>query len=431
MVEIESVLPGSTAAGLGITAGDFIVSINKRDVDDIVDYRFLCAEDHITLLVCRQNGETRTISIDKCPDDVLGIDCSPLRIKRCKNRCIFCFVDQMRAGCRKSLYIKDEDFRASFLYGNYLTLSALSEFEWERILRQRLSPLYISVHATDPALRAFMLGNKKAPDIMESMKRLAAGGISMHAQIVLCPGFNDGPYLEKTVRDLSGLFPAVASIAVVPVGLTVFRKGLFPLRMFTRREARLVLKSITEFGAQFKKLHGTRLVFPADEFYIKPGALFPPASFYEDFPQIENGVGMVADFLRDVSRTRLPKHFAPIQATVITGVSFGKILGPILKRSGRMNGVRLKQVIVTNRFFGPAVTVAGLLSGRDILQAVRGKRLGDVVMVPAEALKEDEDAFLDGMTLRQLSRSLSTKVVKVRGYKQMVTFLRRGLRENP
>jgi putative radical SAM enzyme (TIGR03279 family) len=337
----------------------------------------------------------------------------------------------MRAGCRKSLYIKDEDFRASFLYGNYLTLSALSEFEWERILRQRLSPLYISVHATDPALRAFMLGNKKAPDIMESMKRLAAGGISMHAQIVLCPGLNDGPYLEKTVRDLSGLFPAVASIAVVPVGLTVFRKGLFPLRMFTRREARLVLKSITEFGAQFKKLHGTRLVFPADEFYIKAGALFPPASFYEDFPQIENGVGMAADFLRDVSRTRLPKHFAPIQATVITGVSFGKILGPILKRLGIMNGVRLKQVIATNRFFGPAVTVAGLLSGRDILQAVRGKRLGDVVMVPAEALKEDEDAFLDGMTLRQLSRSLSTKVVKVRGYKQMVTFLRRGLRENP
>ena len=431
MIEIASVLPGSTAAGLEIQAGELIVSINNRDVDDVIDYRFLCAEDYITLVVRRHNGETRTIALNKCPDDALGIECSPLRIKRCKNRCIFCFVDQMRAGCRKGLYIKDEDFRSSFLYGNYITLTSLSDPEWERIFRQRLSPLYISVHATDPALRAFMLGNKKAPDIMESMKRLAAGGIRMHAQIVLCPGINDGRYLEKTLEDLSGLYPAVASIAAVPVGLTAFRKGLFPLRMFTRGEARLVLGILLEFGTRFKKRHGTRLVYPADEFYIKAGASIPPASFYEDFPQIENGVGMVAGFLRDVSRTKLPISLAPIRATVITGVSFGKILGPVLKRLRTISGAHITQVIATNGFFGTAVTVAGLLSGRDILQALRGKRLGDLVMVPAEALKEDEDVFLDGMTLDHVSRQVSTKVVKVTGYRQMVALLRRGIGENP
>jgi len=424
LVEIENILPGSSAAGLGLKRGDVLVSINNKDVDDCIGYRFLVADERIKLVVRRQNGTTKTFTIDKDPDDNLGIECAPFRMKRCRNRCIFCFVDQMPANCRKSLYIKDDDYRASFLYGNYITLGALSEPDWERIFNQRLSPLYISVHTTDPALRSFMLGNKKVPDIMESMKRLAAGGIRMHAQIVLCPGINDGLHLQKTLNDLAGLFPAIMSIAVVPVGLTAFRKKAFALRTFTRQEARVVVTSVTEFGARFKKQFGTRLAYPSDEFYIKAGVPIPSPSFYEDFPQIENGVGMVADFLREVSRTKLPKKIAPIKATVISGVSFSTILKSILERLRSLEGVRIRHVTVVNKFFGPSVTVTGLLTGRDILSALQGKRLGDLVLVPAVALKNDEDVFLDNMSLAELSCALSVKVVKVESYQQMIAVLR-------
>ncbi len=430
MIEIVNIRPGGTAAELGLKPGDRIVSINATDVHDCIDYSYLVADERITLKVRRQNGKTGTISLDKDPDDTLGIECKTFDVKRCRNRCIFCFVDQMPAGCRKTLYIKDDDFRASFLYGNYITLGALSEADWARIFRERLSPLYVSVHTTDPALRSFMLGNKKAPDIMENMKRLASGGIQMHAQIVLCPGINDGPHLTKTLHDLSGLFPSVASIAVAPVGLTAFRKKVFPLRTFTRREAGTVLESVTQIGRRFKKQFGTRLVFASDEFYIKAGAPLPAASFYEDFPQIENGVGMTTDFLQAASRTKLPKRIASIKATVITGVSFGKILKRLLERLKLVEGVGIRQVTVLNGFFGSSVTVAGLLAGRDILHALKGKRLGELVLVPAAAIKEDDDRFLDGMTLGQLSQKLSARVVAVATIKELLAALR-SERRNP
>jgi putative radical SAM enzyme (TIGR03279 family) len=424
LIEIAGVWPGSIAAGQGLQAGDRVISINNRDVGDIIDYRFLVADEHVTIKVRRSSGRTDTLSIAKHPDDNLGIECTSLRMKRCRNKCIFCFVDQMPDGGRKTLYLKDEDYRASFLYGNYITLGALSEPEWDRIFRLRLTPLYISVHTTDPALRAFMLGNKKAPDIMESMKRLAAAGIRMHTQIVLCPGINDGPHLLNTVENLAGLFPAVMSIAVVPVGLTSFRKGLFPLRACTRQDARTVLKSIVPLGVRFKKQIGTRLVFPSDEFYIKAGESIPPASFYEDFPQIENGVGMAADFLREAARTKLPTKITPRKATVVTGVSFSKILGRVLDRVRTVKGAAVKQATVPNSFFGPSVTVTGLLTGGDILHALRGKRLGDLLMVPANTLKENEDVFLDGMTLDQIAQRLSLAALKVEGFRHMMTLLR-------
>jgi len=424
LLEIADILPGSIAAGLGLHRGDRIVSINGQNVDDVIDYRFLAADEQVALQVRRPNGEARFLSIHKDPDDDIGIECTSFRMKRCKNRCIFCFVDQMPKGCRKSLYVKDEDYRASFLYGNYITLSALSEEDWERIFCLRLTPLYISVHTTDPQLRSFMLGNKNAPDIMSSLSRLAAGGIRMHTQIVLCPGINDGCHLLKTIEDLSGLFPAVSSIAVVPVGLTAFRKKLFPLRTFTRPEAREVLKNIIPIGTRFKKKYGTRLIFPADEFYLKAGEPVPSAAFYEDFPQIENGVGMVAAFLREVSRTRLPKMLPPLKASVVTSVSFAAILKTVLKRLRDIKGAAVRQIVVPNGFFGPSVTVAGLLTGQDILRTLKGKQLGSLVMVPSEALKEDEDIFLDGMSLDLLSQRLSTRVVKVDGYSHMITLLR-------
>ena len=412
MLEIMNVLSGSTAALLGLQTGDSIVSINGEEIHDIIDFQFSAADESLCLVVRKQDGTTKRLSVDKEPDDTLGLDLSPLRIKRCRNKCIFCFVDQMPPGCRKSLYIKDDDFRASFLYGNYITLGALSEFDWARIFKQRLSPLYISVHATEPDLRAFILNNRKSPDIIKSLKRLAAGGIRMHTQIVLSPGINDGPHLHRTVTDLAGLFPAVSSIAVVPVGLTTFRKGLFPLRLFTRSEARSVIEDIKRLGARFKKQFGTRLVFASDEFYIKAGEPVPPASFYEDFPQRENGVGMVAEFLHGFSHTRVPAKLNAVRATLVTGVSFSSILKKIADRLTRIEGVSIKQETVKNSFFGPTVTVAGLLAGSDILHALKGKRLGDMVLIPESALKEDDDVFLDGMRLDHLREMLMVNIHK-------------------
>ena len=423
MLEIEKILPESTASRLGLKPGDCIDTINGLEVRDVIDYQFLVSEEHITLLLRPRNGKSRTLTIEKDPDDTLGLEFAPFRITRCKNRCIFCFVDQMPPGCRKSLYIKDDDYRASFLYGNYITLGALTESDWERIFTQRLSPLYVSVHATEPSLRASMLRNQKAPDILKSLKRLSAGGIRMHTQIVLCPGINDGPHLQKTIEDLSGLFPAVSSIAVVPVGITAFRKELYPLRTFTRREARTVIESVQAIGMRFKRRIGSRLVFASDEFYIKSGLPFPPMSFYEDFPQRENGVGMVAEFLHEASRTRLPKRLVPTKVTLITGVSFSAILKRVLEKLKMVEGVRITQVTVKNRFFGPSVTVAGLLTGGDIAQSLKGKRLGDLVLVPANALREDDDVFLDGMTLRQLEQSLDVRIVKVGGFRSLINLL--------
>ncbi|MGE5174208.1 MAG: DUF512 domain-containing protein [Betaproteobacteria bacterium] len=425
MIEIIDVEPGGTAAGAGIRKGDNIVSVNGKEVHDVIDYKFFVAEEHLTIKLSTPEGRTRTVSLDKQPDDTLGLEFAPFHIKRCRNKCIFCFVDQMPVGCRKSLYIKDDDYRASFLYGNYITLGALTESDWQRIFNQRLSPLYISVHTTDPALRHFITGNKRSPDIMSSMKRLAAGGIRMHTQIVLCPGVNDGDRLERTLEDLAGLFPAIASIAVVPVGLTAFRKSLFPLRTFTRREAGKVIDAVTRFGTEFKKQLGTRLVFASDEFYIKARISVPPPSFYEDFPQIENGVGMVADFLKGAARTRLPKLIARARVTLVTGVSFSGVLKKAMTRLKKIQGLTLGQITVQNGFFGPSVTVAGLLTGSDIMTALSGKRLGDLVVIPSEALKEDENVFLDGMSLEQLGNHLGVRTVPVRTFEDIVALLRR------
>ncbi len=425
MLEIVDVGPGSIAPALGIRKGDGIVSINGEEVHDVVDYRFLVAEEHVAIKLYTRKGRTRTVSLDKETDDTLGFEFAPLRVKRCRNKCIFCFVDQMPVGCRKGLYVKDDDYRASFLYGNYITLGALAESDWQRIFNQRLSPLYISVHTTDPSLRSFITGNKKSPDIMANMKRLAAGGIRMHTQIVLCPDVNDDVHLQKTLRDLSGLFPAIASIAVVPVGLTAFRKGLFPIRTFAPREARKVIDAVTRFGTQLKKQLGSRLVFASDEFYIKARISVPPPSFYEDFPQIENGVGMVADFLKGAACTRLPELIAPARVTLVTGVSFSGVLKKAMTRLKKIQGLSLNQVTVRNVFFGPSVTVAGLLAGSDIETALSGKQLGDLVVIPSETLKEDEDIFLDGMSLEQLGNRLGVRTVPAGTFEDLVALLRR------
>lgn len=424
MLGIARVAPGSIAEGLGLRPGDHVVSINGETINDVIDYRFSVADERISLAVKKKSGAVKSFRIRKSADDDLGIELPPLTIKRCRNHCIFCFVDQMPPDCRRSLYVKDDDFRASFLYGNYITLGTLSEQDIARILRQRLSPLYISVHSTEPELRSFLLGNRKAPDIMALMQRLADGGIRMHTQIVTCPGVNDGLHLAKTIEDVAKLFPAVLSIAAVPVGVTAYRTGLYPVKVFTRSGARAVLDTINGYSARFRKEFGTRLVFASDEFYIKAKVPFPPVSAYEEFPQIENGVGMVAEFLHEAARTRVPVSVPPLKATVVTGASFGALLKTSLERLKGVKGLTVRQVVVKNRFFGPSVTVAGLLTGGDIVHALKGKKPGDLVLIPANVLKDDEHIFLDNMSLDQVENLLGVPVRTVSGFKNLVDILR-------
>lgn len=424
MIKVVSVYKNGYAARLGIEAGDTILAVNRSEVRDIIDFIFSTEDERYTLKFSKQSGEVRRVSVRRPPGVPIGLELEPLRIRRCRNRCIFCFVDQMPAGLRPTLYIKDDDFRASFLYGNFVTLCNLTDEDKKRITSQRLSPLYVSVHSTDPKLRSFILGNPSPPDIMDELRGLARAKIAIHAQIVLCPGINDGVHLERTIQDLSGLFPAVASIAVVPVGLTAHRKGLFHLTPVDAEAAAIVLDQVERLGRYFMKEYGTRLVFASDEFYIKAGRRIPSASYYEGFPQIENGVGMVSLFLQKASKVRLPSSVSAVAVTVVTGVSFGPILKNRIERLRRVKGLDIEQVAVENKFFGEMVTVAGLLTGKDIIDALKGRRLGDVVVIPAACLKEDDGVLLDGMMLADLEEGLGTRVVSAGEFRDLVKIIK-------
>jgi putative radical SAM enzyme (TIGR03279 family) len=426
VLEISAVAPGSTADGLGLKRGDSVRAVNGRLVNDVIDFCFFAADERIRIDIVTHGGKARTVSLRKKPDDMLGLEFAQMRVRRCGNKCIFCFVDQMPPGCRKSLYVKDDDYRASFLYGNFITLGSLAEQDWQRIFNLRLSPLYISVHATDPVLRSFILGNRKAPDILSGLRRLADGGIRMHTQIVLCPGINDGSNLIRTLSDLAELIPSVASVAVVPAGRTAFRKRLFPLEAVTAKKAREVIDMTSAFGRSMKKRHGSRIVYASDEFFIKARMPFPPKSYYEDFPQIENGVGMVAEFLHNAAKVRFPDRVKPLSITLVTGVSFRNVLESVAARLKHIAGLTCRVVTVRNAFFGPTVTVAGLLTASDIIAAFRGKRRSDLVIIPAEALREGDTVFLDNKDMAYLERELKIPVRTAANCKDIAMLLRKA-----
>jgi len=410
---VETVSAGSIADELGIEPGDRLLSINGNLLRDIIDYSFFSSADEELLLeVIKADGELWELEIDRDPDEPLGLFFDAPKPARCSNNCLFCFVHQLPKGLRKPLYVKDEDYRLSFLNGNYVTLANLKPTELSRITSQRLSPLYISVHATNPVLREQLLGRSKIPPIMDQLQKLAAVRIAMHTQVVLCPDLNDGIELEKTVTDLASLYPAVQSLAIVPLGLTSHRKHLPQLKAVDREYARSFITAWEPRAKSLKKKLGEPFLFLADEFYLKAGLPFPAIKEYGDFPQIENGVGMVPLFMRDSERIlKKARYIGNFKVTVVTGVSAFGFVTDFTDKLAEKTGIQIVTAAVENRLFGSSITVSGLVSGKDILFAMDGKDAGKALLIPDVMLKEGEGMFLDDLALEELGAKLSCRVI--------------------
>jgi len=415
--KVASVEPGTIADEAGILPGDLIISINGHPLYDIIDVRFYSAEEQIEVAV-RRGEDQFLISVDKDYDEPLGAAFQDELfdgVRTCGNRCIFCFVHQLPRGMRRSLYLKDDDYRLSFLHGDFVTLTNVSDRDMGRIVEQRLSPLYVSVHSTEPELRSEMLRGRKAPDVIRQLGTLGRAGITIHTQIVICPGTNDGPHLERTIRDLSSLYPGVASIGIVPVGLTRHRQSEPAVQAVDADGAREIVLRVRRWQREFKRRLGTRLVWASDELYLLAGLPVPSAWAYEGFPQIENGIGLVRRFLDDARRVarRLPRRVPhPIRATIVTSTLAAPLLDELACELNRVEGLEVRVQAVRNEFFGETVTVAGLLTGGDIRRQLSGHDLGDLVILPAVMLREGE--FLDDVRLDELESALETPVIAVR-----------------
>ncbi|MBQ8440162.1 MAG: DUF512 domain-containing protein [Clostridia bacterium] len=415
MVKILCVSPHGLARKAGITDGDELISINGHDICDVLDYRFYLTDTDLTLLLHR-GADLITARIRKGEYDDIGLEFeTPLMDKKhsCANGCVFCFIDQLPRGMRKSLYFKDDDDRLSFLHGNYVTLTNLKDADIDRLITMHISPVNISVHTTNPELRVKMMKNKRAGEVLSYLRRLADAGIALCTQIVLCKGLNDGDELERSMRDLLSYYPALRSCAIVPVGLTRHREKCYPLELFTPEECAAVIKQVEEFGDACVKKYGSRLFYCSDEFYVRAGLPLPSEEYYEDYSQIENGVGMLTslasefNFELDYLEDYLPDFRAPRKISLITGeAAFDHVSALCKKLEERVEGLQVQVYKIKNHFFGETVTVAGLLTGGDVLAQLTGKDLGDELLFPAVMLKADEDIFLDDMTPSELSKRL-------------------------
>ncbi len=412
MLEILNVFQGSIAEELEIASGDFLLSINDQPVRDLLDYLILARGEELCLEIRKADGEVWELELEKDAEEPLGIDVAHPDPDECGNNCIFCFVHQLPRGMRRTLYVKDEDYRFSFLYGSYVTLTNVDEADIERIIDQRLSPLYVSVHATDEAVRRRLIG-RSGPPIFELLQRLAAANIQIHSQIVVCPGVNDGEILARTIEDLHGLHPQVQSLAVVPVGLTGHREGLPELRVPTADEARALIESVHGYQERYLKDCGTRFVFAADEYYLKAGVDFPAVDSYENFSQIENGVGLIALFRDEAAYVVEEAGPLDVEVSTVTGESAGAEISAFVSCLAEKTGARIHLHVIENRLFGGAVTVTGLISGRDIIDQLEGRALGSQLLIPDVMLKEGEDIFLDDLTLGDVEKALGVRVRKV------------------
>jgi putative radical SAM enzyme (TIGR03279 family) len=415
---IHNVEPGGPASQAGVPAGATLVSLNGHPVPDVLALRFLETAEAVDLVWRNGEGREQRVRIEKPEDAPLGLDLDPLKMRACNNKCAFCFAHQNPRGTRRALAFKDDDYRFSFLNGNFATLTNLSPADMDRILAQRLSPLYVSVHATDWALRNRMLGNPNAPNILDQIAAFAAGRIALHTQVVLCPGVNDGPHLATTLEDLARFHPWVQTVALVPVGLTQYREKLPVLTSPDSAYARSLLAWAEPWRRRFQRTLGTRFAFPSDEFYLLAEQPFPGAVTYDRYPQLGNGVGGSRKFLEEFRRLarRLPEAIRATRAvTVVTGTLPIPVLGGAIERLNAIGGLTVHLVPVRNAFFGGSVTCAGLLTGSDIVPALDRRReaLGDAILLPAVAFKDDEDLFLDDVRLIDLSAHFGIPAVRV------------------
>lgn len=424
--KITQVIPDSIGAELGFEPGDAIVAINGTQPRDLIDYQFLCADEILELEVLDAQGKTHHLEIEKDYDDDLGLEFETALFDgliQCNNRCPFCFIDQQPPGKRDTLYLKDDDYRLSFLYGSYLTLTNLTEREWQRIETLRLSPLYVSVHATEPEVRAQLLKNPRAGQILDQLRWFQERRLQIHAQVVVCPGINDGEHLERTLLDLAqfhtGEIPTVASIAVVPVGLTRFRPNLDELTPVSTEKAQEVIAQVRSLQTKFRAKYGNTVTWLADEWFLIARQELPPAEHYEDYPQIGNGVGSIRQFISEfeiLASEMLPQSLdAPRHWTWVVGNAVEQAFQPLVQRLNQVENLTVTLAPLRSGYWGQEITVTGLLTGQDLLTHLQGRDLGDGVLLPSLMLKQGDTVFLDDRRLEDVAQGLGVPLIRVTG----------------
>ena len=413
-VKITSVEKGSPAARARLRAGDTLVSINGRDIEDVLDYRFYMPDAKLKLVIER-DGKRKTARVRKAEFEELGLEFDTYLMDKqrsCRNNCIFCFIDQLPKGMRESLYFKDDDSRLSFLFGNYITLTNLTEHEISRIIEMHISPINISVHTTNPDLRCKMMNNRFAGERLDILRRFVEAGLTIQCQLVLVPGYNDGEELSRSLADLAAYAPQVRSVAAVPVGLTKHRDGLTPIRPFTKEEARDVIRRMTEAGEKMMASVGSRVFYPSDEWFIRAEMPIPDSEFYEEYPQLENGVGMIA-LLREGFREELAA-WEGTPDTARTVIASGTAAAPFIRElvneaRAKFPNLCVEVIAITNDFFGENITVSGLLTGGDLIRQLKDVAI-DRLLIPANMLRQEGDCFLDDITVEQVARELGAVV---------------------
>lgn len=419
-VEIINVRDDSIGAEMEIAAGDMLLSVNGHPVNDILDYQFYTQDENLWLEIRKPNQETWELDIEKDYDEDLGLEFADIvfdKMKGCSNRCIFCFVDQLPRKMRHSLYVKDDDYRYSFLFGNYITLTNLDEADWRKIESMQLSPLYISVHCIQGELRAQMLANQRAAAIKSDLKRLQAAHIKIHTQIVLCPGINDGIILEETIEDLAGFHPLVQSIGIVPVGLTGHRGKLPVIKPVTADLAKDLIKLSEQYQQRFRAERGTGLVYLADEFYLRAKAKLPEANYYDDYCQLENGIGLSRLLLDEFAQLegQISPKMKMREIYIITGLAAVPVLSEIVSRLQKIQGLQAELIPVENRYFGGGVNVTGLLTGSDIIRTLGRTYQGKTILLPEVVLQDGTEILLDDITVDDIREKSGAEIIIVDG----------------
>ena len=412
----EGVESASPAMRSGMQVGETLLSINGNEISDVLDYRFYMTDPVLEVETRTFSGQTKRYRVEKEEYEELGLTFDTYLMDRqmsCKNRCIFCFIDQMPKGMRPSLYFKDDDSRMSFLFGNYVTMTNMTEQDIQRIIKMHISPINVSVHTTDPQLRTEMMANPKAGSSLKYLRMLADGGIRINVQMVLCPGINDGEALRRSLEDLEKLMPALESVSCVPVGLTKYRDGLYPLRTYTKEEALDTIELIHGFAQRMLQQYGRRVAYPSDEFFLKAQLPFPPVEYYGDFDQLESGVGMMALLEQEFQQALEGVASRPIHRTL--SAATGLLAYPLIKRLGgllmeRFPGLDIRVYAIENRYFGEEITVAGLITGEDLTAQLAGKPLGEALIIPAVMLRHEQDRFLDDMPLTKAQQLLGVEI---------------------